>query len=31
MGLRINKTIFSPGGRPFQVSHGAHPIKEIIA
>ena len=31
MGLRINKTIFSPSGRPFQVSHGAAPIKEIIA
>ena len=31
MGLSVNKTIFSPGGRPFQVSHGAQPISEIIA
>ena len=31
MGIRINKTIFSPSGRPFQVSHGAQPIQEIIA
>lgn len=31
MGIRINKTIYSPSGRPFQVSHGAQPIQEIIA
>lgn len=31
MGLSVNKTIFSPSGRPFQVSHGAQPISEIIA
>ena len=31
MGLSVNKTIYSPGGRPFQVSHGAQPISEIIA
>jgi len=31
MGLSVNKTIFSPSGRPFQVSHGAQPISEILA
>jgi len=31
MGINVNKTIFSPGGRPFQVSHGAQPITDIIA
>jgi len=31
MGLSVNKTIFSPSGRPFQVSHGAQPIGEILA
>ena len=31
MGIRINKTIYSPSGRPFQVSHGAQPIQDIIA
>ena len=31
MGLRINKTIHSPSGRPFQVSHGAQPITDILA
>lgn len=31
MGLRVNKTIYSPSGRPFQVSHGAQPIAEILA
>lgn len=31
MGLRINKTIFSPSGRPFQVSHGAQPIEDVLA
>lgn len=31
MGLSVNKTIYSPSGRPFQVSHGAQPIAEIIA
>jgi hypothetical protein len=30
MGLSVNKTIFSPGGRPFQISHGSQPITEII-
>lgn len=31
MGLRINKTIYSPSGRPFKVSHGAQPITDILA
>ena len=31
MGLSVNKTIYSPGGRPFQISHGKQPISEIIA
>ena len=31
MGLRVNKTIYSPGGRPFKVSHGKQPITEILA
>ena len=31
MGLSVNKTIFSPGGRPFKVSHGSQPITEILA
>ena len=31
MGLRINKTIYSPSGRPFQVSHGAQPIADVLA
>ena len=31
MGLSVNKTILSPSGRPFKVSHGAQPISEIIA
>lgn len=30
MGLRVNKTIYSPGGRPFKVSHGKQPITEIL-
>ena len=31
MGLDPNKTIFSPGGRPFQVSHGGQPISDILS
>ena len=31
MGIRVNKTIYSPGGRPFQVSHGAQPIQAVIS
>ena len=31
MGISVNKTIFSPGGRPFKVSHGAQPILDILA
>lgn len=31
MGIRVNKTILSPGGRPFKVSHGAQPITEILS
>lgn len=31
MGLRINKTIFSPGGRPFKVAHDGKIITDIIA
>lgn len=31
MGISINKTIFSPGGRPFKVSHGKQPITDILA
>ena len=31
MGLNINKTIMSPSGRPFKVSHGAQPITDILA
>lgn len=30
MGLRVNKTILSPSGRPFQVSHGAQPIQQMF-
>lgn len=31
MGLRINKTIYSPSGRPFKVAHDGQPIAEILA
>lgn len=31
MGIRINKTIFSPSGRPFKVSHGKQPIVDMFA
>ena len=31
MGLSVNKTIYSPSGRPFKVSHGAQPIADILA
>ena len=31
MGISVNKTIFSPGGRPFKVAHGSQPILDIIA
>lgn len=30
MGLSVNKTILSPSGRPFKVSHGAQPITDIL-
>ena len=31
MGINVNKTIYSPGGRPFQVAHGSQPILDILA
>ena len=31
MGIRVNKTILSPSGRPFKVSHGAQPITDILS
>jgi len=31
MGIDVNKTIYSPGGRPFKVGHGSQPIAEILA
>lgn len=31
MGLRVNKTIFSPGGRPFKVAHDGQVITDILA
>lgn len=31
MGLRVNKTIYSPGGRPFKVAHDGKVITDIIA
>ena len=31
MGISVNKTIFSPSGRPFQVAHGSQPIMDILA
>lgn len=31
MGISVNKTIFSPGGRPFKVAHGSQPITDILA
>ena len=31
MGINVNKTIFSPSGRPFQVGHGSQPITDILA
>lgn len=31
MGISVNKTIYSPGGRPFQVAHGSQPILDILA
>lgn len=30
MGLRVNKTIFSPGGRPFKVAHNGEVIQNIL-
>lgn len=31
MGLRVNKTIYSPGGRPFKVAHDGQVITDILA
>lgn len=31
MGISVNKTIFSPSGRPFKVAHGSQPITDILA
>lgn len=31
MGISVNKTIYSPSGRPFQVAHGSQPIMDILA
>ena len=31
MGLRVNKTIYSPGGRPFKVAHDGEVIQNILA
>ena len=31
MGISVNKTIYSPGGRPFKVAHGSQPITDILA
>ena len=31
MGLNVNKTIFSPTGRPFKVAHGGKVITDILA
>ena len=31
MGLNTNKTIYSPGGRPFKVAHDGTPISDIFA
>jgi hypothetical protein len=31
MGIDVNKTIYSSGGRPFKVGHGSQPIGEILA
>lgn len=30
MGINVNKTIYSPGGRPFKVGHGSQPIADIL-
>jgi hypothetical protein len=31
MGINVNKTIFSPGGRPFKVAHDGEVISDILA
>ena len=31
MGLSVNKTTYSPSGRPFKVAHGSQPITNILA
>ena len=31
MGISVNKTIFSPSGRPFKVAHGKQPILDILS
>jgi hypothetical protein len=31
MGINVNKTIYSPSGRPFKVGHGEQPILDILA
>jgi hypothetical protein len=31
MGISVNKTIFSPSGRPFKVAHGSQPITDVLA
>lgn len=30
MGINVNKTIYSPGGRPFKVGRGSQPIADIL-
>ena len=31
MGINVNKTIYSPGGRPFKVAHDGQVISDILA
>lgn len=31
MGISVNKTIYSPSGRPFKVAHDGQPVESIIA
>ena len=31
MGISVNKTVYSPSGRPFKVAHGSQPVADILA
>ena len=31
MGISVNKTVYSPSGRPFKVAHGSQPVADVFA